>query len=350
MTNSGENGPVGASGAPGFRAATPWSASSAILAAFAVVLISIGVAGGIGFLVISAAKRMAPGADLSPSQYLSQTNAMAAMVAMQAVIIGLVVWLAGWHGGERRALLSLRPRLAPGLFLWSLAGMALLLAPYNLAIYALWPDDFTKDLRPFSEMARGPGAWLAGLVVTIGAPLSEELLFRGFLLPALALAAIRTFVGIALSLLLVQMLFPLVVPLFVPLNPARLSAGSLVFGLNLLLLILAGVAWGAHHLRSQRTGAAATGKIATVEAGYVPAGNAVTPTSFALAALFSTAAWTLMHMGYSILGLAEVFMIGLYFCWLMWRFGNLWLTIALHAFYNGAQFLVLTQVPLPAPA
>ena len=57
-----------------------------------------------------------------------------------------------------------------------------------------------------------------------------------------------------------------------------------------------------------------------------------------------------MHMGYSILGLAEVFMIGLYFCWLMWRFGNLWLTIALHAFYNGAQFLILTQVPLPAPA
>ena len=42
-------------------------------------------------------------------------------------------------------------------------------------------------------------------------------------------------------------------------------------------------------------------------------------------------------------------MIGLYFCWLMWRKGNLWLPIVLHAIYNGAQFLVLTQVPLPSP-
>ena len=332
----------------GFRAATPWTAASAIIAAFGIVLIAIGVAGGIGVLIISAAKRMAPYGEMSPAQFMSQTNAMAAMVAMQAVIVGLVVWLAGWHGGERRAVLSLRPALSSRLFFFGLAGMALLLLPYNLAIYTLWPDDFTKDLRPFSEMARSPGAWLAGLVVTIGAPFSEELLFRGFLLPALALAGARTFVGIALGLLLVQILLPVFGLLWSTIAAGRLSTMPLVFGLTMLLLAVAALAWGWRHLGSRRPGQTETNSPAAPASPN--SSMSVDPLSFLLASLFSTAAWTLMHMGYSITGLAEVFMIGLFFCWLMWRFGNLWLTIALHAFYNGLQFVILTQVALPAPA
>jgi membrane protease YdiL (CAAX protease family) len=54
-----------------------------------------------------------------------------------------------------------------------------------------------------------------------------------------------------------------------------------------------------------------------------------------------------MHLGYSGVGLLEVFIIGLYFCWLMWRFGNLWLTIILHGLYNGLQMLILMLIPLP---
>ena len=42
------------------------------------------------------------------------------------------------------------------------------------------------DLRPFVQLVRRAGLALALLVVGIGAPLSEELLFRGFLLSALA--------------------------------------------------------------------------------------------------------------------------------------------------------------------
>jgi hypothetical protein len=42
------------------------------------------------------------------------------------------------------------------------------------------------DLRPFVGFMTGPDWLLALLVVGIGAPLSEELLFRGFLLSALA--------------------------------------------------------------------------------------------------------------------------------------------------------------------
>jgi membrane protease YdiL (CAAX protease family) len=98
--------------------------------------------------------------------------------------------------------------------------------------------------------------WLVGLAVIVGAPLAEELLFRGFLLPALT----KTRRGF----------------------------------------------WGA--------------------------------------AVVTTIGWTALHF-YSIAGLIEVFMIGVYFAWLVRRYGTLWLPMALHALYNGLQFAVLAWWP-----
>jgi hypothetical protein len=161
------------------------------------------------------------------------------------------------------------------------------------------------------------------------------MLFRGFLLPALVPARPRTFVGIALVALAAQMAVPLVYEAVRGGHTLVVPGAGIAFGLNLALLITAAAAW----LQFARRPLADA-------AGEHPARDT---SGFALAALFSTAAWTLMHLGYSLIGLAEVFLIGLYFCWLMWRFGNLWLTIALHAFYNGMQMVVLMLVPLPMP-
>jgi membrane protease YdiL (CAAX protease family) len=118
------------------------------------------------------------------------------------------------------------------------------------------------DLRPFVNLIRGPDGVLAAAVVGIGAPLSEELLFRGFLLSALA----RTSLGF----------------------------------------------WGA--------------------------------------ALIVTALWTALHIGYSIVGIVEVFMIGLFFSWLLWRTGSLRVAIFCHALYNSLIVLALRFVELPGPA
>ena len=52
----------------------------------------------------------------------------------------------------------------------------------------LFPQDMYADLRPFVRLF-GEQWVLALLVVGVGAPLSEELLFRGFLLSALAALA-----------------------------------------------------------------------------------------------------------------------------------------------------------------
>jgi membrane protease YdiL (CAAX protease family) len=68
---------------------------------------------------------------------------------------------------------------------------------------------------------------------------------------------------------------------------------------------------------------------------------------FPLGALLVTAAWTALHWGYSAIGLLEVFVIGLYFSWLLWRTGSLWPALICHALYNTALVLVLRLVPLP---
>ena len=115
------------------------------------------------------------------------------------------------------------------------------------------------DLRPFVRLIGGTEWLLAFLVVGVGAPLSEELLFRGFLQSALA--------------------------------GSRLG----FFG----------------------------------------------------ASLVTSALWTALHAGYSLAGILEVFLIGLFFSWLLWRTGSLRVAIFCHAFYNSLIVLVLRHVPLP---
>ena len=117
------------------------------------------------------------------------------------------------------------------------------------------------DLRPFVGFMTGPDWLLALLVIGVGAPLSEELLFRGFLQSALAQSRLG-FVGASLI------------------------------------------------------------STATVDVPCTPATRRF--------------------------GIAEVFLIGLFFCWLLWRTGSLWVAIFCHALYNSLVVIVLRYVPLPA--
>ena len=51
----------------------------------------------------------------------------------------------------------------------------------NLLSSIFSPGGFTNDLKPFVGLIQSDFWWVTVLVVGIGAPLSEELLFRGFL-------------------------------------------------------------------------------------------------------------------------------------------------------------------------
>jgi membrane protease YdiL (CAAX protease family) len=140
--------------------------------------------------------------------------------------------------------------------------MLLLLVPFNAVVFSVSPETFVADLAPFKRLILSPAGALFFVVVAVGAPLSEELVFRGFLQSAL--------------------------------TRSRLG--------------------------------------------------------FSGAAVITTILWTFLHAGYSVFGLLEVFVIGIYFAVLLWRTGSLWVPLFCHAAYNASLFVLLRYVPLPVPS
>ena len=104
--------------------------------------------------------------------------------------------------------------------------------------------------------------------------------------------------------------------------------------------LAAGAAGGRH--RRAAVGGAAVSRLPAVGAGALAA------RLLGRRPLISTALWTALHAGYSAVGIVEVFLIGLFFSWLLWRTGSLRVAIFCHALYNSLIVLVLRYVPLPA--
>jgi Type II CAAX prenyl endopeptidase Rce1-like len=81
--------------------------------------------------------------------------------------------------------------------------------------------------------------------------------------------------------------------------------------------------------------------------GFLLSALARTRAGFAGAALISTSLWTALHAGYSLIGIVEVFTIGLFFSWMLWRTGSLRVPIFCHALYNSLLVCMLRFVALP---
>jgi uncharacterized protein len=117
------------------------------------------------------------------------------MIAFQAVMTACAWWLAGWFGGIRTRVLSLAGT-------WpSMKDMAVILAvflsftvPYTWAIYIFRPDVLIADNAMFASLMRSAEWPVYAFIIAVGAPVSEEFLFRGFMLPALAKSRIG-FIG-----------------------------------------------------------------------------------------------------------------------------------------------------------
>lgn len=239
-----------------FAARTPWTAGAATFFALIAMVFASGLAVLAGTVYFKLGIWWRGGSNIA-SEHVTLTNTMLATAVLQIAALAAVWWGASRFGGQRWQVLSLAEPLPRRALLLGLGGMLAILAPINLVTYLVWPDDFATDLRPYADLVRSPALWLGVLVIVIGAPLWEELLFRGFLLPALTKTR-----------------------------------------------------WG-----------------------------------FLGAAFMTTFAWTALHLNYTFASLVEVMLIGFYFCWLMWRFGNLRLPIVLHALYNGLQLAVLMAWP-----
>lgn len=169
-----------------FCARTPWTAGAAAVFGIITIVSAIFWARGLQPLHAGIGAWLGSGRHVNGTDVGLIANSMLTLLVLQAVIIAMVWWGAARFGGDRLSLLSLDRGFTLRTFLTALAGMAALLLPYNILVYSIWPEHFAADLRPFWDMARSPVVWLGAIAVVIGAPISEELLFRGFLLPALS--------------------------------------------------------------------------------------------------------------------------------------------------------------------
>jgi uncharacterized protein len=242
-------------GPPLYESRTPWSPLAALLAS--VIIVGTSVLGAVLLLGTRIVAGPSDG-DPSPGMWRQDMSALATLAVWQAIAVVLTVLASMLFGGRARDVLALRSPGAASLYLKAILLMAVLQVAVSTVQYTLLPQDMYADLRPFVRLF-GEQWVLALLVVGVGAPLSEELLFRGFLLSALA----RSRLGFA--------------------------------------------------------------------------GGAVVTTSL----------WTALHAGYSLAGIVEVFTIGLFFSWLLWRTGSLRVPLFCHALYNSLIVLFLRHVSLP---
>jgi len=200
-----------------YAARSGWPAWAVIPAAagiFALAgLIGLAITWVYGTLTgVAVPEPMIPGA-MSPQMMMQLATWLA---GLQVGIIALTVAAAGLFSSDRAAVLALREP-AGG---WRV--LPLVLVPLFLGT-ALWtgflllwkPGVVIEDLRPFQQLLQGDALWVVLLVICVGAPLSEELLFRGFLFSALA----KTRLGLIGTSLLTALLW------------AALHVGYSIFGL-----------------------------------------------------------------------------------------------------------------------
>jgi len=246
------------SGPPAYVPRTPWNPWAA--AAATILLFIVAMVAAYGATVITSALGLSGSAgsgQAGPGR--DYAYVVIWLLAAQAAMIVLTIAAAGSVGGDWREVLALRtPAGGPRIYGEALVLLLLLVALYNLILLLFAREALLGDLKVFIELARSPARLLALPAIGIGAPVSEELLFRGFLLSALA-------------------------------------ASSLGY----------------------RHGAVVT-----------------------------TAAWTVLHAGYSVYGLIEVFLVGLYLAWILWRTGSLWVPLFCHAVYNSLLLAALMVLPL----
>lgn len=246
-------------GPPVFTPKTRWPVIGAMFAGLAIVAAAV-VGGGLAFAGCMAARDVP--LTLDPASLQSAGGLfcqLAALAGQQVIFIILTLFAAGFFAESRRETLALRPPERPSIYVTAMLLIVPAVAAYTLLVWFISPADLVRDLGSLMPIIRSDSLWLALLTIGVGAPLSEELLFRGFLLPALSRSRLG-FVG---------------------------------------------------------------------------------------AAVLTTAAWTALHFTYSIFGLIEVFLIGLYFSWLLWRTGSLWVPIVCHAAYNTIVMLGLRFLPIP---
>lgn len=156
---------------------------------------------------------------------------VAAVVGWAAFVLGTWIVSRRYGSGSMRAdyAISARPIDLLGVPL-GVAGQLLLVPALYVPLRWVWPDTFDAErleerARDLADRAEGGAVVLLVLVVVVGAPIVEELVYRGLVQRSLS----RT-TGAASGLLLASILFSLIH--FSPVEYPGLFVAGLVFGLG----------------------------------------------------------------------------------------------------------------------
>ncbi len=175
-------------GPAAYVARSGWPAWAVLPAAVVIFALSVGM-GGVSAWIYSGlggADGIVPGLASTPDMQFT----MPIVVWLGGLQIGMIVFTilaAGFFSSKRKEVLAL---IAPAQG-WGVLvpGLALLLAATGIwtGILLNWkPEVVMGDLKPFYDLVHSDAVWFVILVIVVGAPLSEELMFRGFMFSALA--------------------------------------------------------------------------------------------------------------------------------------------------------------------
>ncbi len=183
---------------PLYRPQTAWPpVRAAVMTLFIMVL-----AAAVGFATLIAAAFF-----IDPSLAILQRQGgevdgimLFSQLVMQAACVVLAFWAAGFYGNDRKRALALHPVPGgTGTYLKGFAFLFVVSGAFSIFAWNFARDDIVTDLRQLWPMLAGEYWWLLLIVAVIGAPLSEEIVFRGFLLSALAKSPFGFWGGAILS-------------------------------------------------------------------------------------------------------------------------------------------------------
>ena len=157
-------------------------------------LVSIGIFAGavlaVGLLIVAALGATGSGFDALLKDTFIQ---IAATFVQQGAMIALTLLAATRFGGKAADVLALRAP-AQGVKAYPVAfALLVVLSVVMTVIGQLIDSESVKvDTKLYLDMMKSEWWWLAIILVGVGAPLSEELLCRGFLFSALANSRLGT--------------------------------------------------------------------------------------------------------------------------------------------------------------
>jgi membrane protease YdiL (CAAX protease family) len=158
---------------------TPWRAGWALLATLLIT-----IAGVLTLMGLLSVDKIVRGLGRAQGLWREDMGTLLTLAAWQAVTIALTIGASSLFGGKISEVLALQAP-AGGLRMYAVgAGMTVVFLA-ALTVINAWLAPEISQSQPSTALFGELWA-LALLVVGVGGPISEELLFRGFLLSALA--------------------------------------------------------------------------------------------------------------------------------------------------------------------